>query len=219
MQLDGADVLRHTHKARQTRMVTHTRRALAWIFESAPAHTTPQFSIESSPHPSHSLASNSQFSCLVQACCHTLANAGSSADISGSTSASVALLCALAVAGQPAVHADARYAPAVSALRSVAFAPKSVRLVSPCVAPRNVLALASTCICFPKHAKTIASSSSSALSISVPNSTASTYIMLVRSLCLPPPPLKQTLEAPPPSLLHALAVLVTQDMSWFTIFT
>jgi hypothetical protein len=114
MQLDGADVLRHTHKARQTRMVTHTRRALAWIFESAPAHTTPQFSIESSPHPSHSLASNSQFSCLVQACCHTLANAGSSADISGSTSASVALLCALAVAGQPAVHADARYAPAVS---------------------------------------------------------------------------------------------------------
>jgi hypothetical protein len=44
----------------------------------------------------------------------------------------------------------------------------------------------------------------------VPNSTASTYIMLVRSLCLPPTPLKQTLEAPPPSLLHALAVLVTQ---------
>jgi hypothetical protein len=73
---------------------------------------------------------------------------------------------------------------------------------------RNVLSCASSCVCVVKAASSMSSGSISLPISSVSPSAASAYILLARSICIPPSPVPQPADQPPPALWHALAAMV-----------
>ena len=148
---------------------------------------------------SHALAQSPDAAGLVQSCCNCL---GKVSIGDSSPAAPIALLSALALGGQQQVYADARsvtrrqhhrhttttHIIIVSiALTNITSTIIFTLHVSPThshrITFRNVIAIASACLSDAKTSKSTTASS-------VPP-TASAYILLIRCLYLPPPPIQR----------------------------